>query len=99
MSKVPSQLRHGARSFPCDLDAAPCGICGRTVVWCKNGLVGGGAQRLAVESCDVGTVGNVALQRSLIVDDPPIAFEVSNGTRFAWHTRCGSHVARAKVSR
>jgi len=98
MTNVPDSKRPGARSFPCDLEPATCGICGRTVVWCKDGLVDGGGRRRAVEACDVATVGNVALQRSLIVDDPPIGFEVSNGTRFAWH-ECGSHSGRAKVRR
>src|SRR6476620_4640557 len=72
-------------TFPADLNVDTCPICGVEVVWCRDGRPSGRTPRVAVQIAPIGARANVGMQRSLIVDEAPIAYETNLASRFALH--------------
>jgi len=72
-------------AFPPELETELCGFCGSPIVWCRDGRPSGRAPLAAVDLADTWTHGGVAMQRTMIVGDPPIAFDTNMRTRFRWH--------------
>jgi len=74
--------------FPPELEPEPCGACERPIVRCQDGRPSG-TGLVSVGLANDYQAGRVALQRSLIVGDRPIAFDTNQATRFVWH-RCAA---------